>query len=269
MPEEATRQLGLGILQRVAMREMARLQSHFLSELNRLPLGEQLVFRGGAALHGVYLGGRWSKDLDFFAPPEIAFGIRAIAAEQGLLLEEPPKVIEEGYTLRGHKRDPTARPDGTLSVFALPGTVHSRVEIRVDVCSRDNTLFPVERQMFVPLSYPPVSVRVQRLSELMADKFGCVLRRSKAMDFLDLWYGLNARPDLKDEIRDVMERKDCGPYDIVPLQTFTTEAALAHLENTEETWDEKTSTALSTPPSFDRVREDLTVWLPFFNMTEQ
>jgi len=261
-----TQPIGQAIRERIALREMARLQVHFLQRLHGVLLGEQLVFRGGSALHGVYLHKRWSKDLDFFAPVDVASRIRESAAENGLLLEEPMRREEDDYAERGGGRDPNKRPDGTLSVFASPGTVYARVEIRVDVCNRDNTLFPTEERLFVPLHGAPVPVRVQRLSELMADKFGCTLRRSKPMDFSDLWLGLNAHQELWNEIRFVMEHKNCGPYDIVPLQTFTAGAALANLDKARETWDEKLGKAMSSFPAYDTVRQDLTQWLPFFNM---
>ena len=83
---EDTQQIGLGILQRIAVREKARLQSHFLSYLYGSPESDNIILCGSMALHGVYLHKRWSKDLDFEAPKNVALQFGQIAAQAGLSL---------------------------------------------------------------------------------------------------------------------------------------------------------------------------------------
>ena len=166
---EDTQQIGLGILQRIAVREKARLHKEFLTRLYELPLPQDMLICGSMALHGVYLHKRWSKDLDFEASTEIALGFQEIAAQAGLNV-----TLREGW--EGPYNSMTAVP----YVFSSSSAFYPEVAIGVEIFPYEQRFVAAERRAFTTEVGEQVMVVVKPLAEVMAAKIGCMFQRNKA-----------------------------------------------------------------------------------------
>ena len=257
MPEKAAQQLGLGILQRVAIREKARLQAHFLSRLYASPESGNIVLCGSMALHGVYLHGRWSKDLDFDAPMETALRFQEIAERCELTLKHRAE-------WKGHSSPQDAIP----FIFASSSAFYSEVSIGVEIFSREQILVAPERHTFHASSGEQVSVLVKPLAEMIAVKLGCIFRRQKAVDFLDVWLGLQSNLCTHSEVRNLLRLGLCDAGDFSPPPRIDVSLALTQLEGLRPIWEEKLSIYKTQVPPFMQVYTDLAEWLPFFAETE-
>lgn len=258
MPEEATRQLGLGILQRVAVREKARLQAHFLSRLYASPESDNIVLCGSMALHRVYLHGRWSKDLDFEAPLEVAQRFPEIAARCGLLVK--PKELPEDA--------PRSRTTFGFT-FSLPSSFYPDVAIAVEIFSQGQPVIRPERHTFCVAFKEQVPVFAKPLAAIIGIKIGCIFLRSKAVDFVDTWMGLKSGPDVRLQVRRAMREGLCGAGIFTPPARIDATLALLILQRLRPEWEETLGVYMTQIPPFEQVYSDLAEWLPFFAETER
>jgi len=248
LPLKSAPDLGTLILTRIAQRERDSLKAAVLRSLHDTSLYGQLIFRGASALHGVYLHERYSEDLDFFAAPELAADACAAFCQAGLSLE--------------------SRPDA-VPVYAHRGAVHERVELGVDVIAahypEESFLIPQEA-VFRAVTGETAPVRTYSLPALLARKLRYVMRRRYAVDFYDLWIGLEKHPEGAGEMREIVRRREsaltCGGC-------YRAEAALMNLDSLETTWQAELDALMPRVPAFARVRRDLAHWLLSYEAGEE
>ena len=251
---EDTQQIGLGILQRIAVREKARLHKDFLTRLYELPQARNIMLCGSMALHGVYLHQRWSKDLDFEASTEVALGFQEIAAQAGLTV-----TLREGW--EGPHNSMTAVP----YVFSSPSAFYPDVAIGVEIFPYAQRSLAAESRAFTTAAGEQVMVLVKPLAEMMAAKIGCFHARNKATDFVDLWFGLSSDPGLVLQVRELIREGRCEAGNFTPPAVIEADAILERMSRLQDTWHDDLSVYLSQVPSFAQVRSDLSRWLPFFD----
>lgn len=243
--------IGQAFLQRIAVREKARVQAHFLARLYAHPEAQNIVLCGSAALHGVYLHGRWAKDLDFVALPGVAARFADIARECGL-------------TLTAKDEDSVPRLDRAGWTFGLPRAGFPEARIAVEVFTCDTFRVAPERGTWTADSGETLSVWAKPLSEIMGANLGNIFRRAKAADYVDLWLGLQSDPALRYAVREMLGRGLCFAGDFTPPAALDMALALSQLDTLRETWREKLSPYMKHVPPFDAVRADLARSLPFF-----
>ncbi len=240
--------VGSAISRRIGQRQKEQLKVRFLRLLNATPLYEQLVLRSGSALHGVYLHERYTEDLDFFAPPTIAEDFPAAFHSVGLSLEK--------------------RGAGITPVYAAPGLAQGRVEIGVDVLAmsypEESFLVP-ETHTFRAVSGETASVRTYTLPALLARKLRYVMWRRYAVDFYDLWIGLDKCPECAPEMREIVRRRE---LDGTGGERYRAEGAMVNFAGLEASWREELTALMPRVPEFGQVRRDLAHWLPVFENRE-
>jgi hypothetical protein len=214
-----------------------------LQNLSQTPLIHRLLFRGASALHGVYLHERYSEDLDFFAASELASTAVAAFGAAGLTLEE--------------------RPDA-VPVYVCRGAVHTRVELGVDVIAmhypEESFLVP-ETATYRGIAGETATVRTYPLSALLARKLRYAMRRRFAVDFFDLWIGLEKRPECAPEMQEIVRRRELGG---AGGERYRAEGAVASFAGLEATWHDELHALMPRVPDYETVRRDLTHWLPLF-----
>ena len=240
---------GQALVQRIAVREKARVQALFLSRLYAHPESQSFVLCGSAALHGVYLHGRWAKDLDFCACPDAAQRFADIAADCGLTLTV--KDDDSLHTL-----------DRTGWTFGLPRTQFPEARIAVEVFTHERFRVAPVAADWTADTGDSVRVWAKPLHEMLAVKIGCCFQRAKAVDFVDLWLGLKSDLASRYAVREVLQRELCFAGDFTPPTTINVPLALSQMDSTEAAWNEKLSAYMKQPPPFSVVRDDLTHWLP-------
>lgn len=234
---EQNRGFAQALLKNLVLREKSRAQALFLEELSQTPLFHQLILRGSCALHGVFLGKRHTKDIDFIASPEVASTFYQQAREFGLPLER----VE-------------SEPD--VPAYVLTGKLFERVAVGIDVWERSAQCLVWE---LATLTFPlrtEISVRAQPLAHILVDKLASATRRCYAVDFLDLWFGLASNETLVIQVREVLGQRVEVYFDV--------EKALEHLNSLEDEWEESLDALLWPIPPFEVVRRDLCELLPFF-----
>lgn len=169
-PTESEREpetLGRTIFNRIGTLERTRLQTKCLQMLSALPVWDQLVFRGGIAIHGVYLHGRCSRNLDFLAPADVKSRFVEILAEQGIALRQK----EEDKT----------------PFFPMQGTVFKEIAVGIDICQREAAETTWINVLFQGVGGVTVPVRAMPLAPQMAEKLRATTRRARSTDFYDFW----------------------------------------------------------------------------------
>lgn len=188
-------------IRRVAQRHGVGMQVQERDYLQHLILwllyssSQELIFKGGTALRLVYGGNRYSEDLDFNGPDDVAM-LQSLWEKVVAGLEDFGVVAEVRNTWAsdvGYSFDISFR--GPL----YDGRDHSKGKVRVDVNQRPEEV--ETRRELVASEYDdvrPFVVTVLTLEHLMAEKVRALLVRSKPRDLYDIWLLLHrgAQPDL-------------------------------------------------------------------------
>lgn len=177
-------------IQRLAQRNHVGIQVQERDYLQHLLLAllftrsEALIFKGGTALRLVYGGSRFSEDLDFNGPDDLAL-LRSLW--EGVVVElayfgAVAQIRNEWASDVGYSLDVSYQ--GPL----YDGRDHSKGKVRVDMNRRFE---PVEsRRELVTTPYDdirPFVVVVVTPRELLAEKVRALLVRGKPRDLYDLW----------------------------------------------------------------------------------
>jgi len=238
--ERETPSLGRTIFNRIGALERTRLQTRCLLALSATPVWNQLVFRGGVALHGVYLHGRCSKDLDFVAPAAIRENFMEILAAQGIALEKK----DEGY----------------IPFFPMRGIVFKEIAVGIDICPRAASKTTWENALFQGVGNQKVPVRVTPLAYLMAEKFRATVVRTRATDFYDISLFARKRPDLLPELARLI---NIGEVDGQKLG-FDAGRIWSHFQQVRDVWHEELTPLMPQVPPFEMVAHDLARTLKHF-----
>jgi len=155
---------------------------------------QELVFKGGTALRLVYAGNRYSEDLDFNGPDDVA-------ALQALWEEVVTRLKDFG--IEAQVRNAWASDVGYSFDVSFQGPLYdgrdrSKGKVRVDVSRRQEAV-EVHREL-VASEYDdvrPFVVTVLTLEHLLAEKVRALLVRRKPRDLYDLWLLLSrgVQPD--------------------------------------------------------------------------
>lgn len=135
---------------------------------------ETLVFKGGTALHKLYLGRRLSLDLDFTA--QHAISLQALRP----VLEIPE--------IQGRIKDVREYHDAlTIDRLSFVGPLQYPNSVKVDISLREKVQL-ASRQMTLNNPYGlPFAVTCMALEEILAEKVRAALMRRVPRDYFDLW----------------------------------------------------------------------------------
>jgi len=170
-----------------ALREY--LQLLFLSRLYEYSRNQQIVFKGGTAIHLIYKAPRFSEDLDFtVVMPEKEF--TEVLRKTFAILESEGRISFKQRKTPAGKRFLLSAilPDSTLKSF-----------INLDFSFREKVFEP--QSSFIKSEYPVLfTSQVAHMSknEMIAEKIRAIMHRRKGRDIYDLWYlsAQNAKLDL-------------------------------------------------------------------------
>lgn len=150
------------------------LTKHYVAILRTIvksPLSRNLIFTGGTALACVYLGHRYSEDLDLFS-------LRPLDA--GLLLPWQRQVTRQGFRIEREIIGARHR------YFVTPP--RSRLPVRLDFVE-----FPFE-PIEPPRLVQELGLRVDSLLDIAVNKTHALTDRTEAKDFVDLYLLFQRHP---------------------------------------------------------------------------
>lgn len=160
--------------------------SRALVELFRSPtITETLAFRGGTALHKLFLtpSGRYSEDIDLVQVSAGPIG-RALNAVRDTLdpwLGAPKHSRGYGRVTAVYRFDTTSRPA-------------QRMRLKIEINTREHfTVLGAHRRRFAVDNgwfTGKADVNTYRIEELLGTKLRALYQRMKGRDLYDLWYSL-------------------------------------------------------------------------------
>ena len=144
---------------------------------------ERLAFRGGTALHKLFLkpAVRYSEDIDL---------VQVKAEPFGPIIDK----IREVLSFLGSPRITQKQHNNTL-IYRLQAEDNVPIRLKVEVNTREHfSVFGIQN-MTVKLESvwdkSEAAVSVFTLEELLATKLRALYQRKKGRDLFDLWYALN------------------------------------------------------------------------------
>lgn len=213
-----------GQIQRLAQRHGIGVQAQERDYIQYLLLfllyskSQALVFKGGTALRIVYKGNRYSEDLDFNGPANIASikdlwqGVLRDLRDFGVNAE----IRYEWQSEVGYSFDVSYQ--GPL----YDGRDRTKGKVRVDISTRQEKA-DTQRELITSQydDIRPFVATVISLEHLLAEKVRALFMRSKARDVYDIWLLTSQGVRLDREL----VRKKLALYDVV-LSTVNLDDAL-------------------------------------------
>lgn len=162
--------------------------SRALVELFRDPfIAEHLAFRGGTALHKLFLPqpGRYSEDLDL---------VQTKAGPIGNALGAIRRVLDPWLGEARHKRG----PDGTTLVYRFESSsvpVQS-MRLKIEINTREQFAVFGRHEKTLRVRNPwfdgTASIATFRVEELLGTKMRALFQRKKGRDLFDLWLAMRS-----------------------------------------------------------------------------
>jgi len=149
---------------------------------------QSLVYKGGTALRMVYSGNRYSEDLDFNGPSDVAI-------LRGLWQEIVARLLDFGVSAEGRNEwvsEVGYSFDVSFQGPLYDGRTRSKGKVRVDINLRQEEV--AVRRELVMSEYDdvrPFVVTVLAPEHLLAEKIRALLVRGKPRDVYDIWLLLN------------------------------------------------------------------------------
>jgi predicted nucleotidyltransferase component of viral defense system len=200
---------------------------------------ENLVAKGGTALHKVYLGRRLSLDLDFTAQQPVS--LEAI---------RPTLEIPE---LQGQVKDVHEYHDAlTIDRLGFVGPLQHPNSIKIDISFREKVQM-APRQMTVTTSYGlSFSVTCMVLEEILAEKVRAALMRRAPRDYFDLWLLLQRQDIDFAALPDLIEAK-LGTVN----RPYEPKGLWAQPDVLERVWNDDLRQLMRDVPAFETMFREL------------
>lgn len=158
-------------------------------------LKDSLVFKGGTAIHHLYLDQlRFSEDLDFQSTEKIT--------EDDLIeVFEPYDFLE---ILKSYQSDFTLK----IQRLKFSGPLGQPNSIKLDIDLAQDLILPAEKAEYRNVYGVPVSVRAMAVKEVSAEKVRAINERARYRDFYDLTMAMNANGFASHEILEILKKKE-------------------------------------------------------------
>jgi predicted nucleotidyltransferase component of viral defense system len=152
---------------------------------NEPVLAENLCFRGGTALHKLFLAPavRYSEDIDFVQKEALPIGIvmEKIREICNPLLGQPRTNQKKGRVVFIYRID-----------SEIPPVLPMRIKIEINTREHFNIFYLIDKSYMIESAWfsGKSLVKTYSLEELLATKLRALYQRKKGRDLFDLWYAL-------------------------------------------------------------------------------
>ena len=153
--------------------------TYILNKIYNSDLKDKLIFKGGTALHKIYLHKRLSVDLDFTEINKSS-------------LEEIKKVIED-KEINSKIKDINENNDSINIILSYSSVLNFKNNIRIQISKREKPILKVIKKKLKSYFYPDFEVLTFKFEELVAEKMRALIQRNKPRDYLDVYYALNEK----------------------------------------------------------------------------
>jgi len=193
-----------------------------------------LVFKGGTALHKLYLHKRFSVDLDFTALKRIN--------------ENDLRSVIEDREIKSKIKDINDIGNSTRITLGYVSVLEFANRIFLDLSKREQPVLPLVRKKIHSPFFEDFEVLTFQLEELLAEKLRAIMQRKKPRDYLDLFYLLEyGRVDFKKAIKIAEVKLSSFREDLDKEKIFE------RAEFVQSLWERDLREILTSIPDFDRV----------------
>jgi len=207
-----------------------------LREIYNSQFKNTLVFKGGTALHKLYLHKRLSVDLDFTALGEFDIDVfRNI-----LLIKE---INSEIRKIRAFENSVSI----DLKYISLLNYPDS---IKIDISLRENPLLELKEVAVHSPYFPDFPVLTFQIEEIASEKMRALIQRKRPRDYLDMWLLLKEL-EFKD-FEKLAEEKLASMNDIMDIGKVFTD-----LDVVRSLWKVDLEQLIPELPDFDGFMNDL------------
>ena len=197
-------------------------------------LKDRLVFKGGTALHKLYLHKRTSIDLDF-------------TEARPVKINELKAVIED-REINSKIKEINKTGNSTKVVLSYTSALEYKNNIILDISKREKPILkPITKELKSPY-FKEIEVLTFQLEELIAEKIRAVIQRNKPRDYLDVYYVLGRKGfDFNKAIGIAKQKLKASGGE------FDAGRAFRDLDVVRSLWEEDLRGLTPEMPDFDRV----------------
>ncbi len=205
-----------------------------LKKIYESDLKDKLVFKGGTALHKLYLHKRMSIDLDF-------------TEVKPIMIDELKTVIED-KEINSKIKEVNKTSNSTKIVLNYTSVLEYKNNIIIDISKREKPILGLIIKKLRSYYFEDIEVLTLQLEELIAEKIRAIIQRNKPRDYLDIYYVLYKENfDFKNVI-DIAKQKlklDNDKFDIKGI--------FNNLDIVRSLWEQDLRGILPHIPDFDKV----------------
>lgn len=219
--------------------------TYILKKIYESDLKDKLIFKGGTALHKLYLHKRMSIDLDF-------------TEARPIKLNEIRKIIED-KSINSKIKEMVRTGKSTKIVLSYVSVLEYKNNIVLDISKREKPTQKLVAKKLKSFYSKPVEILTFQLEELIAEKIRAIVQRKRPRDYLDVYYILNKKNfDFKKslEIAKLKLKTDSDNFDI--------ERIFSDLDIIESMWEYDLVTILPNVPNFGKVIQKLKKKFEYF-----
>ncbi len=207
-----------------------------LNEIYKSQLKDSLAFKGGTALHKLYLHKRLSVDLDFTALNGFDINIlKGILTIKEINSEVKKTVTNEKSISMDLKY---------VSILNYPDS------IKVDISLREKPLLKTKEIALNSPYFEGFAVMTFQIAEIAAEKIRALMQRKRPRDYFDMWLLLK---EIKfEDFKDIANKKLKAANDI-----FDTNRIFTDLETVRALWKDDLRQLIPELPEFGIVISDI------------
>lgn len=224
--------LSLGIL------EKDFVLTYILRRIYNSDLKNKLIFKGGTALHKIYLHKRLSVDLDFTELNKSS-------------LEEIRKVIES-KGINSKIKDVKEDKESINIILSYLSILNFKNNIRIQISKREKPILNVIKKRLKSYFYEDFEVLTFEFEELIAEKIRALIQRNKPRDYFDIYYILNEKNIKLNSIIKLAKQKLKNVDD-----HYDANKIFDNLDAVEKSWEKDLKELILDMPDFNKVIEKL------------
>ena len=197
-------------------------------------LKQNLVFKGGTALHKLYLHKRMSIDLDFTELKPFSI--------------DELKTIIENKEISSEIKEINKTDNSTKIVLSYFTILEYRNNIIIDISKREKPALELVIRKLKSHYFKEISVLTFQLEELIAEKIRAIIQRNKPRDYLDIYYILGNKDINWSEVIDLAKKKLKISKDKLSIERI-----FNNLDMVKSLWEQDLRELLPVMPDFDKV----------------
>jgi len=151
--------------------------TYVLKKIYESNLKNNLVFKGGTALHKLYLHKRISIDLDFTEAVPVS-------------IDELKSIIEI-KEIKSKIKEVNKTENSTKTILSYTSVLEYKNNIVIDISRREKPLLGTITKELISPYFKKFDILTFQLEELIAEKIRAAIQRNKPRDYLDIYYILS------------------------------------------------------------------------------